>query len=156
MKKLYLLRHANAEDAIGGDIERKLSNEGRKEAGALADSISKKKIVCDIILCSSAVRARETYVHIDSALRAKAPAQYMDDLYYADISAMLNILRNLDDSCESVLIISHNPTISEVASYLTGERIHLGTGILKSLEVDIKSWQDIAASCAKLAWSLPN
>jgi phosphohistidine phosphatase len=156
MKKLYLLRHADAEVTTGKDIERKLSNEGHEEATILADAIIKKEIICDIILCSSAARARETYVHIDSALRAKAHAQYMDDLYYADISAMLHILRNLDDSCESVLIISHNPTISEVASYLTGDRIHFGTGILKSLEMDIKSWQDIAASCAKLAWSLPN
>jgi len=114
----------------------------------------KKHISFDVILCSTALRVRQTYDHIASAVGDSSP-QYLDKFYNPSLETLLETLKNLKDLDNSVLIISHNPTISDLATYLTGEQVHFSPGILKYLQLDIKSWDDIADLCAKLVWSIP-
>jgi len=156
MKKLYLVRHADAEAATEQDIDRQLSDAGRKEATVLAETVSNKKVSCDVVFCSSAIRARQTCKEIMSSINAETTVQYLDELYYIDLKKAMEFLKGLDDSYESVVIVSHNPTMSDLAITLVGSDVHFTTGIIKYLELDITSWKDATSSCGKLVWSLPN
>ena len=156
MKKLYLLRHADAEHNSTDDIARQLSKTGHKEAITLANAMLHKKISCDIIFCSSAARACQTCDAVASSITGEVPIQKKEELYYIDLNKAMNFVKNLNESYESVLIVGHNPTMSALATQLTGNKIHFTTGILKYLELDINSWDDIVPSCGKLVWSLPN
>lgn len=156
VKNLYLLRHADAEVLVNGlDHERKLSLKGQADADALAAQLFKKSISFDVILCSTALRVRQTYDHIAASLLGGASPQFIGSLYNTDIETLLELVKSLEDSNNSVLIINHNPTISEFASNLVGEPIQFSPGVLKYLQLAIKSWKDITYPCAKLIWSIP-
>ncbi|NRA73894.1 MAG: phosphohistidine phosphatase SixA [Rickettsiales bacterium] len=159
MKKLYLLRHAKTEDEAdsGKDVDRQLNEDGIKETIVLSKAIASKKISCDIVLCSIALRARQTCERIMSSLVVETPVKYVEDLYYVDRDSMLKSLEKLNNDCKSVLIISHNPTLGELATYLVGgEKIRFETATLKLLELNINSWLELFPSCAKLVWSIPD
>lgn len=156
MKNLYLLRHADAELLARQDKERQLSEAGHAEAEAVAKAFADKAIALDAILCSSAVRTRQTCTHFMQLLDGKPAPQYMDELYNTDLETYLEVLKGLEDSYGSVLVIGHNPIITELASYLTGQSCHFSTGVLKYLELNVNSWAKVPSSCAKVSWSIPH
>ena len=157
MKKLYLLRHAEARPNCGQDISRYLSAEGEEETAMLAKIIRKKgRLACDAVFSSSAIRAHQTWGLIESAVKTKKPAKYFEELYRTSAQRALYTISELNDSYNSVLIISHNPALSDLASSFTGKKIYFKTGMIKLFEVDITSWKDIGFLCAKQIWSLPH
>jgi phosphohistidine phosphatase len=62
MKRLYLLRHAKSswKDTSLPDHDRPLAGRGRRAAKAIARHMREQGIEPDLVLCSSARRARET------------------------------------------------------------------------------------------------
>jgi phosphohistidine phosphatase len=155
MKNLYLLRHADAELLAQQDKDRQLSEAGHTEAEAVAKVFAEKAIVLDAILCSSAIRTRQTCAHFLQLLNGKPAPQYLEELYNTDLETYLEVLKGLDGSYNAVLLIGHNPVITELASYLTGQPCHFSTGVLKYLELDVKSWAKVLSPCAKVVWSIP-
>ena len=157
MKKLYLLRHADTETEAdsGKDVDRQLNDNGYKEITALNKVMIDKNFSCDIVLCSIAIRARQTCNRIIPSLAKECPVKYLEDLYYVDLNSVLKCLKKLSDNYKSVLVVSHNPTMGELATHLTNNPIHFKTCILKLLDINITSWLELTSECAKLAWSIP-
>ena len=156
MKKLYLARHADAQVTAGEDIDRKLSKEGHEQAAALTDAMVNKNFSCDIVLCSTAFRARQTCDRILPSVIGEPPVEHLENLYYVELDTVIQCLKDLEDTYKSALVVSHNPVMSDFATYLVGKEIHFETGTLKFLELDIKSWRKITPKCAKLIWSIPS
>src|SRR3954471_21964966 len=73
-RRLYLLRHAKSswKDAAIADHDRPLAGRGRRAAATMADHMAEHQIVAELALCSTALRARETYERVEVAL-ARAP-----------------------------------------------------------------------------------
>src|ERR1041385_9391981 len=77
MRSLYLLRHAKSswKDPSQSDFERPLANRGRKACEIVARLIQDRGLEFDLVLCSTAIRARETidlvskYAKLKSELR---------------------------------------------------------------------------------------
>ena len=116
MTRLYLLRHAKSswKDTSLPDHDRPLAGRGRRAAKAIARHLREQGIEPELVLCSSARRARETLERIEPAL-GSAAVRVEDDLYGAGASALLERLRGVSDSVESVMLIGHNPALQDLA-----------------------------------------
>jgi phosphohistidine phosphatase len=116
MHRLHLLRHAkSSRDDRVDDRERRLSRRGRDDACAVGGTLPQALGPLDLVLCSSALRTRET---AELALASFAPLpkiQFEDGLYLAGPAALLKRLSDLDESAGSVLVIGHNPGLHELA-----------------------------------------
>jgi len=163
-KRLYLLRHAksNWDDPELADHERPLAPRGQRAAKAIATHIAAEGIEPALVLCSSAVRTRETLDRITPAL-GSPEVEVEDGLYGAGAGALLERLRRVPDSVSSVMMIGHNPGIEELALELAGsgddiERVErkYPTAALATLTVPGDSWPELAEGRSELrAFVLP-
>src|ERR1044071_581082 len=104
MRRLYLLRHAKSswDDESLADHDRPLSGRGRRAADAIGRHLRAEGIEPELVLCSSAARARETLARIGLT------GDVERDLYGASATELLARVRELPRSLESVLMIGHN------------------------------------------------
>lgn len=112
--RLYLLRHAEAEH-VGTDwrdSSRPLTSRGRTQARALREAFSAERV--ELVLCSSASRARQTA----ELLELPAPIHHLDRLYNAGARQVLAELSGVDDHVRTVLVVGHAPGIPALASSL--------------------------------------
>ena len=157
-RRLYLLRHAKSswKDADLADHDRPLAGRGRRAADAIADHMREEAIVPELVLCSTARRARETCERIRPALGA-ATVRYEPGLYGASATSLLERLRRLPDDVASVLLIGHNPAIEELAVTLARPsprrrdlELKFPTGALATLTGPLPSWRGLDHDSAEL------
>lgn len=154
MKRLYLLRHAQAmSSSASGDRGRKLSPQGLADAEALGRMMARKNYRPDIVLCSPATRTTETW---EQAALALGPVKTLQPaaLYNASRDVFLEELEGLGDTVFSALIVAHNPGIHDFAARLSSEdsasslmaRLMEGfrPATLAVLDCPIQSWLDLA------------
>lgn len=155
-RRLHLLRHAKAQPcAPGGDAERALSENGLAGAALIGEFIRGQAIAPDLVLCSSARRARQTVEAIAPALPATVPVVTEDRLYLASANALLERLREVDDGVPSILLVGHNPGLHELAAGLlhNGERAALPsfpTAALAVEELTVGRWVELGAHTTTL------
>ena len=153
MKRIMLLRHAKSswDDATLSDHERPLAPRGRRAAAAIADHLHGNGLAVELVLCSSARRARETLERLGTSL-GTARTSIEDDLYGASDDELLERLRRLPEPLESVAVIGHNPGLHDLAVGLTREGRRLErfpTGALAMLEFD-GPWADLGSGRVRL------
>ena len=152
MKTLLLLRHAKAENAAPGssDINRALNERGRKEAQAIGTFIRKQNLTFDLVLCSPAVRARETTELVLSAAEVTANVRYDQRIYEAGPQQLLEVISEVDDNKSAVLLVGHNPGMEELLRALTGREEPLATGTLAKIDFSFDEWSRVAAESGSL------
>ena len=118
MSRLYLLRHAKARWAEPGsrDYDRALDLSGKADAETLGASMLLAGYLPDMVLCSGAKRARETWDAVSRHLTA-SDVSYIDGLYSSDASGYLDIIRERGSE-GSTLVIGHNPMMEDLAMAL--------------------------------------
>lgn len=116
VKKLLLLRHA---ETFGGmpDEERALTPRGQDDAAGIGALLKSDGPQPDLILCSPAVRARQTLDGVLGALPG-IPVQSVRDLYEEGPEATLRGIRAVDNAVDTLLVIGHNPGIAALAGAL--------------------------------------
>lgn len=109
---LVLMRHAKSAypDNVD-DYDRPLASRGIREAGLAGDWLRSNVPHIDQVLCSSAVRTRETL----RLTKIPAPVNYLDQLYGAAPGSMIAEINAAVDTAATLLLIGHEPTISQVA-----------------------------------------
>jgi phosphohistidine phosphatase len=155
MLRLMLLRHAKSSwtDPGRDDRDRPLSARGLKAAPAMGAFMRKEKLVPDLVLCSPARRARDTWKLAAEALKA-APKVIVDDAVYdfGNGGRLLDAVRHKGNGAKSVLLVGHNPSLERLALRLIGkadpdtkERIakKYPTGALAVLEFKAADWRTI-------------
>ena len=158
MKRIYLLRHAESswKDTGLPDHDRPLAGRGRRAAKAIARHLRDRGIEPQLVLCSSALRARETLDRIEPALGS--PTVVVDrDFYAAGAPALLDRLRRVPDTVESVMLIGHNPGLQELALDLARPSppahdlaAKYPTGAVATLEVSASAWHELDRDTAEL------
>jgi phosphohistidine phosphatase len=155
MKRVYLLRHAKSSwkhDELA-DRDRPLAGRGRRAAKAIAEHMRAQELKPELVLCSTARRARETLERIEPAL-GRAPVRLEAELYGASARELLARLRRLPDVVGSVLVIGHNPAIHELASELAGPAPELAgkfpTAALATLAFDGWDWSELGPEATEL------
>jgi phosphohistidine phosphatase len=114
-RSLALLRHAKSAYPTGvPDHDRPLAERGVREAALAGDWLRANLPAIDAVLCSTATRARETLSHsgID------APVRYAEQLYGATPGTVIEQINQVPDDINTLLVVGHEPTISEVAIVL--------------------------------------
>jgi phosphohistidine phosphatase len=155
MKRVYLLRHAKSswKHRELADHDRPLAGRGKRAARAIAKHMRAHELEPELVLCSSARRARETLERIKPAL-GQAPVRVEGELYGASARELLARLRRLPDAVGSVLVIGHNPAIHELALELAGPAPELAgkfpTAALATLAFDGSAWGELGPGAAEL------
>lgn len=117
MVRLYIIRHAKSSWKADGldDFHRPINARGRKAAPAMGKYMRRHDLQPDLILCSAAIRARETLDLILAALDSEPTVEIEEGLYLASAETLLDRLRRLDDGPDSVMLIGHNPGLHDLA-----------------------------------------
>jgi phosphohistidine phosphatase len=116
-KQLVLLRHAKSswDDPFLEDFDRPLAKRGRKAGKQLSTWLDAQAIRPDLVLCSPAVRTRETLALIADAIGPAARIDYDKALYLAEMEDLLTRIRQTDPAAHSVMVIGHNPGLHDLA-----------------------------------------
>lgn len=123
-RRLILTRHAKSswDDPATPDIERPLNPRGQAAARELGDFLASRGLEPEEVLCSSALRTRETWSGVQSAVLESLPeVRYIDDLYHATPEVMLSILKTATQP--TVMMLGHNPGIGALAAMLPSRPI---------------------------------
>ena len=156
-RRVHLLRHAKSswDDPTLGDRERPLAPRGLKAAAKLSLWIEAHDIRPDLVLCSSAVRARERLAQVEEALGSPRIA-IEDGLYAASADELARRLGQLSPEMREVLLVGHNPGLADLCLLLArpsteSERIaeKVPTGALVTLETR-SDWADLGPECATI------
>lgn len=154
MKTLYLLRHAKSswEDPELKDFERPLNKRGASDVPVMAERFSNRRKKVDCIISSPALRAKTTArlfaegIHYPEDNIVSNP-----ELYFAGTGMLLKAASLADETCESVMLVGHNPAITEFANAMAGCDIdNVPTCGLLELTLPIEHWADIELHGAAL------
>ena len=116
MHRLHLLRHAKSSwKKDVEDRERRLNRRGREAARGVGRNLPSMIGALDLVLCSSAVRTRETMDLVLADYRVRPRTVIEDELYAASPEKLIERLRRLDENDDNVLLIGHNPGLHELA-----------------------------------------
>lgn len=120
--RLILTRHAKSDWSQPGqdDFDRPLNHRGRRDAPRLGDWLASRGYRPDLVLCSAAIRTRETMDLTLAALGAEPEIRYRAALYQADADTMLEELRQATG--QVVMMVGHNPAIGDFAHHLVHDR----------------------------------
>lgn len=145
MKTLFLMRHAKSswKDDSLADHERPLKKRGKKDIKLIAKVIKKNDLKPDLIITSSAVRAKETAELLAEAIGFKGKIVVSDDLYMGEPSDYMEILTDIKEKFGSVLIVGHNPGLEAYLQIIDGEIEALPTAGLGYLMLAVDEWEDI-------------
>jgi phosphohistidine phosphatase len=120
-RHLVLLRHAKSARPHGvPDHERPLAGKGRRNAQAAAEWFVREGPDLDVVLCSDAVRARQTWEIVRTALPRPPPSVHVPLLYGASAEDVLDIVRRAPATARTVMVVGHEPSMSGTALLLSG------------------------------------
>ena len=134
MKCLCLLRHAKADVGSGahGDFDRPLVEQGVQAARAMGEFMAAQRIHPEVVLCSPARRAQETWQAL--AVCLDEPRVIVEEaLYMATAATLLRIVREIPNSVVSALLIGHNPGIQGLAMDLAASDLAVAREPLRRL-----------------------
>jgi len=159
VKRLYLLRHAKSDwsDLGVSDHDRVLNKRGCKAAALIGKKFGDSGLQPDLVVCSTAVRARETLDRLMTAGKLDWQVRYEPRLYGASPDTILSLVHTYGLNCDSLLLVGHNPGFADVAMALARdakggilEKImrKVPTGAFMTLEFDIPCFQYARAQSA--------
>ncbi|MFN8543837.1 MAG: phosphohistidine phosphatase SixA [Candidatus Binatia bacterium] len=155
--RLYILRHGIAEDAgpRGDDGARRLTPEGRAKMRRAAVGLKRLGVEPELILTSPLPRAAETAAIVAELLAPRVAPREVPAL--ATGSAAAEVLRALRPFAQRrrLMLVGHEPTLSELASLLlTGSTDGLALRLKKGGCLAIALEHLVPRSGAALAWVL--
>lgn len=158
-RHLYLLRHAKSDwDAgAGDDHDRPLSRRGKKAAALVGRWLAATGETPDAVLCSTALRARDT---VDRALAAggwSCPVELSRRLYLSSPEEVLTEIRRTEDSVRRLLVVGHQPVWAELIGALVsvgepGARVQFPTAALARVDLRVETWRDVGPGGGALKW----
>ncbi len=124
MKRLILIRHAKAvpaEKTSVTDFDRNLTPRGRRDAEQVGQWLRNAVPALERIIASPSNRTRQTAELIASAWGSNQPViEYNRALYLPTCDELLEVIWALDPAVNTVALVGHNPSISELLEELTG------------------------------------
>jgi phosphohistidine phosphatase len=154
MLTVSLLRHAKSSwaEPEKADFDRPLAARGEKTAPRMGAFLADQHVSPELILCSSARRARATLDLVLPHLGAGPEAVFEDELYHAGAPALLKRLRKVADDIHHVMLVGHNPALHGLALDLaaTGDKhdlralaSKLPTAAIVVLTFNVTRWRQV-------------
>lgn len=154
MKTLTLLRHAKSSWANPDltDIERPLNRRGKRDAPLMGERLARAGISPELVVTSPAKRARKTARRVAQAIGYPGDRILVDErIYGASAAELLAWIRGLDDRWSDVMVIGHNPTLTELANELGAADIdNVPTAGVVRMRFPVSSWSDVRPGAGEL------
>jgi phosphohistidine phosphatase len=146
MKLVLILRHAKSSWKETGisDHSRPLNRRGKKAAPRMGQVLFEEDLVPDMILSSTARRARDTAGLVADACGFEGEIHLLESFYHADPSDYLDALHNLSSDVNTIMIVGHNPGMEMLLEMLTGEDERLPTAALALIQLPIENWTQLS------------
>lgn len=153
MRKLFLLRHARAE-AGGKDESRPLSSAGLADAERLGRFLGRLGLIPDRILCSTALRTRQTVEALTEGCGCRRETVFLPELYLAETETMLSVIRCNGEAAAALMLVGHNPGLGACAGLLAGDAcpdLHatFPTSALALFAANSTTWRDFSSSACR-------
>lgn len=148
MKRLTLVRHAKSDWSLPDqrDWDRPLNKRGQQDAPEMGRRLRQRRLKPDLILTSPAVRALATATIIARELRFAPERMQQDErLYLSSPEDILTVIRDLGGESRHLMVIGHNPGLTEFADRLSsGRRIdHMPTCAVVTALASLRDWKDL-------------
>jgi phosphohistidine phosphatase len=146
MKTLFLIRHAKSswDDTALPDRDRPLDDRGERDVAKMGKRLVERKVKADLIMSSPAKRALATAEVIAKMLDYKRKDIVVNHrLYASQVDDLLDIIQELDHKLKRVMLVGHNPELTELAHYLSSEIAHMPTCAIAEFTLHAKSWSTI-------------
>ncbi len=142
---LIVMWHAKAGELPGGpDVERALRPRGCKNATAAGQWLAGRGLVPDLVLCSHARRARQTWQYVSAELDGE-PAVINDKrLYQADAADLIEVFAETQPQVRSLMYVGHDPAAADLTERLTGGPVDFPTAAVALIGVTA-AWPELAA-----------
>lgn len=154
MKRLTFMRHGNAQwkDPQITDFDRSLTRRGTAEAEAMARRLAELALVPILLMTSSARRAQQTADIV--ARELGVPPRHIrseESLYLAGAQDILRVLKTMGPRIPHLMIVGHNPGISDAAQLLAPQlgSLELATGAMCSLSFEARTWSGVDAAALR-------
>ena len=155
MKTLILLRHAKAswDQPELSDLERPLKEKGHRQAEKMSAHLREALPAPEHIFCSSSTRTRETLPPFLKAWGLKAKqVSFLDELYLADEQVLLEFVKALPPQLNRVLLLGHNPGLTDLINQLNVRLDNLPTGSAVCFNFNTGKWSEISADNSQFQW----
>jgi len=145
MKTLWLLRHAKSSwsDATLDDHERPLNNRGQKAAEAVGKFMNRTKLRPEMVLCSTALRARQTIEIISDLAAFDLEVHYRPSLYLCGRRCLIEHITALAETLSAVMMVGHNPGFEDLLAYLSGTENFMPTAAFAEMKFAADNWQEV-------------
>lgn len=149
---LVLMRHAKSDWSHRNltDHDRPLNARGLRDAPRMAEQLALTGFQPDVILSSTAVRARTTAAALSTAL--DVPVTRVPALYGASANTLLS--HAVDSGAHAVVLVAHDPGMSDLAVELSDGGIdHMPTAAVATFTWETDDWR-VASNTEPATWSL--
>lgn len=154
VRKLYLLRHGEAEQATGNDkdFDRNLTYAGIMVVKQLSEYLKSQNFKPEIVYSSPSARTEQTTIFLMEGLSVECEIVYVEDIYEASVRTLYDIVTHIDNQHHEVLLVGHNPGLTYLAEYLTNEDTSgMRPGQLVKIEFGVNTWGEIAKGLGSIA-----
>ncbi|OIJ66915.1 SixA phosphatase family protein [Streptomyces mangrovisoli] len=122
LRRLVVLRHAKSAWPEGAaDHRRPLAPRGLRDAPAAGRALAEADWLPDLALCSTAVRARQTWELASAEWGTPPPVRHEPRLYDADADEILDVVREVPGEVGTLLLVGHNPGLADLVLDLAGD-----------------------------------
>lgn len=151
VKTLLVMRHAKSDWTadFSADHDRPLNQRGTTAARHMGRLLAEKGLVPDLVMSSTAVRARATAELAIEAGGWPSPLMLVPEFYGTGPGKVLEHAAGAGEA-NTLLIVGHQPTWGGVVQWLTGERIEVKTATVAVVEVDLTDWSSLPSSRGRL------
>jgi phosphohistidine phosphatase len=154
-RTLVLIRHAKSSWAnpLQSDFDRPLNDRGKREAPEMGEKLHKLDIVPDLIISSSAKRARQTAKRIAKEVGYDADKiKWEEKLYHCIPSVFEEVIYEINEKVKTVFIVAHNPGITEFVNQLSPEFIieNMPTGGVVAAHMKADEWNNFSIAAKKV------
>lgn len=147
MKTIYIVRHAKSSWKYRQlrDFERPLKKRGINDAHTMAAHLKEKSIEPDLFISSPAKRALETAnIFAETLGFPEDQVQENISIYGASTEELMTVIWGLDDQYQSVMIFGHDPTLTNIATYLTKKPFEkVPTSAVVAIDFEVDAWSKI-------------
>ena len=147
MKKIIVVRHSKSswKDLSLSDFHRPLNNRGKTDGPLMAKYLIDKIDKIDYLHSSSSVRTFETSKYFINHIQFDK-IKYDDLLYHSSATSILNMIKNYTNEFQSVMIIAHNPGLTNLINQITNISLdNLPTTGLAEIDFDCDKWNNISS-----------
>lgn len=148
-KHIYFLRHAKAEKGWPGlaDIDRPLHPLGIEEAHKVAKIYASSTPIPDLVICSPSVRTYSTAMIFCRCVGFNLSDIQLDErIYNASLMDLWEVISEINEKYSSVLIVGHNPSMTEISNAFNNGIQHMKTGSLYGFSNQNQFWTELDGS----------